>query len=887
MPRATLPTRPSSAPATRPSTSGRTHLVARQPPAGDDYTDSPRLAGRGRRPNREAEDKYFPHRRTRSPEQQREEAMALKRQINELSQELVQAHAATARLEQQNALQARQIETLLRDSDRGGAAVAGIQRHYERSLIVKRLRERIDDLLASVRERDDIISRLRRSHRNSVVLELETAKEEYFAELSRLNRALDRARAEPRDPLDAVCTPRVSSASRIDHSQPIHQPSSPPPKKQREAKKKARRLRSHMKKKVRPSPEPVKSVTEELLIIEDNDSQDSGNGAAAQHDALRLLYREAREIAINSVTSGFGASKAGGCPLPKEERVVYCRDNDTLPAVWDTHNSAPESADNTLAYSNDTTLHVSPHSNSTDQSGHRPGDAVDVGRSDSDGSKSPQSPGTLSLASRRAQYNSQTDLDLVAADMELSCFHKWMATDDAGTRRLCTPTEIHQPHSTPSGIQLDTATHASTGRGCAIRIQGQCPKANKVTSLCDESRRQPEDTHEGERGEKASARPGRVCRDRGERRPAKDRLQSVRDARQRALETPQEENQALNEASERIGRACSKYLTCRSAKQDLRTLREVQQLQAAEALEDARSLSQASVRIGRAYRDRILCREAKEQLHTMREARQRQLDDMQQINAQSLSQASARIGRAYRDRVACRSAKQLLDSEREARQSQLEAQQEDAQTRCQASARIARAYRNSVECRPAMEQLRLLRAEKQRWLEEERDFTQSCAQASARIGRAYRDSVKRRSTKEHIAQLSQERRRQQLNQKAHDDESEEKLQPESLTNLTLDPVVNNAAHPEPLSYWDSGRMRMHDTDGTRPPSRVGNDRRSDKEAEEPASAAAQASTPTEGASVGDAHTSQLARGEEAGEANDHRDDAYISDTEYEDDFADD
>lgn len=888
MPRATLPTRPSSAPATRPT--GRIHLVARHAASrssGDDYSERPRVVCRGRRPNRqalEADNKYFPNRRTRSPEQQREESMSLKRHINELSQELVLVQAANARLEQQNALQARQIETLLRDSDRGGAAVAGIQQHYERSLIVKRLRERIDDLLASLRERDDIITRLRRSHRNSVVLELETAKEEYFAELSRLNRALDRARAESKDPLDTVCTTgttRVSSVRRIDHSTPSQsiqqpvQPSSPPPKKKQREAKKPRRVRSNIKKRQRPSSEPLKSVTEELLIIEDNDSQDSGNGAAAQHDALRLLYREAREIAINSVTLGFGVADQN----PTEERMVYCRDHEKLTAaVWDTQNMAPDSAE-TLAYSNDTTnLHVSPHSNSTDQSRHRPGEADDEVHSHYDGSKSPQSPGALSIASRRAQYNSQTDLDVVVADMELNCYQKWMGNDDANTS-LCNQAEFSQSHSTP-GIQLDTTTRADTERSRGIRIKCQSPKGTRA-ALRDESRPRAEETNEAGRVEKASSRTGRAYRDRGECRPAKEHVPSKGNMRQRELKATREDASTVNEASERIVRACSKYLTCRSAKQDLRSMREERQQQAAEALQDAQSMSQASGRIARAYRNRILCRAAKEQLQAIRKDQQGQLDDMRQHKAQSLAHASARIGRIYRDHVACRSAKQLLHSKRRAQQSQPEAVQRYAQIRTQASARIGRAYRNSVKCRPAMDQLRVMHAEHQRQLEEESNFAQRYVQASARIGRAYRDSVKRRSAKEHCAKLRQESR-PNLNQKVLDEEFKEKMQPESLT---LEPVVKNVAHPQSQSDWNIPRSRTHDTDGTRPPSPVAHDRSVDKEAEEPASAAAQAST--KGASVGDEHASQLARGEEAGIANDHQDDGNNSDTEYEDDFADD
>lgn len=240
-----MPSRPSSAPSKRPR--GRSELAT------------------------------LSNRDSRSPEKSREELMLLKKQLNDMSLDLVQAQAANARLEQQNALLSRQVDTLLRQGGAETAAVAGIRRQHERSLVAKRLKEQLDGAKNGLRERDALIAELRRSHRHSVVLELEAAKEEYFDEVSRLKRAL------------AAASERSSEKKKT--------PIRPPPPRKRKAKR------------------PTTKRSDELLVVDDGDSQDSGSGAAVERDSLRALYDEARQAAIDGVAA---------CDFePCENRAVY------------------------------------------------------------------------------------------------------------------------------------------------------------------------------------------------------------------------------------------------------------------------------------------------------------------------------------------------------------------------------------------------------------------------------------------------------------------------------------------------------------------------------------------------------------------------------------
>lgn len=176
-----------------------------------------------------------------SSETRTAENLDLKRQLNGLAQELVNLQGANARLVQQNSLQSKQIESLL-----GGGETAAIRRHHERSLIVKRLREQLECLRSALRDRDETIADLRKSHRNTMLLELEAAKEEYYAEILRL---------------------RESKTT------------------------KRRKARSG-------------------FIADDDGSHESGCTAAPQQDALRLLYDEARTVAATSLATGFGVVKS-------------------------------------------------------------------------------------------------------------------------------------------------------------------------------------------------------------------------------------------------------------------------------------------------------------------------------------------------------------------------------------------------------------------------------------------------------------------------------------------------------------------------------------------------------------------------------------------------
>lgn len=183
-----------------------------------------------------------------SSETRTAENLDLKRQLNGLAQELVNLQGANARLAQQNSLQSKQIESLL-----GGGETVAIRRHHERSLIVKRLREQLECLRSALKDRDETIADLRKSHRNTMLLELEAAKEEYYAEILRL----------------------------------------------RESKTTKRR-----------------KAARSGFIADDDGSHESGCTAAPQQDALRLLYDEARTVASTSLATGFGVVKSSAV-VPK------------------------------------------------------------------------------------------------------------------------------------------------------------------------------------------------------------------------------------------------------------------------------------------------------------------------------------------------------------------------------------------------------------------------------------------------------------------------------------------------------------------------------------------------------------------------------------------
>lgn len=234
-----------------------------------------------------------------SEETWREEISLLKKETNRLSQELVRAHAANARLEQQNGLQARQIEKLL-----GGGQTSGIRRQHERSLIAKRLREQLDGLRASLRERENTIAQLRRSHQHTLILELEAAKEEYFNECARLRRALSAKR-------DAFGGSPVVVGQREEES----------PRRPQSAQLCRRGRTQPMKKKrIPPKKKAPKKREDVVVVFDDAGSEDSGTGVAAGHDALQLLYREARETAIDAIPVDSTSTNA---QTEEEERKVY------------------------------------------------------------------------------------------------------------------------------------------------------------------------------------------------------------------------------------------------------------------------------------------------------------------------------------------------------------------------------------------------------------------------------------------------------------------------------------------------------------------------------------------------------------------------------------
>ena len=73
-------------------------------------------------------------------------------------------------------------------------AVRTVRSQHERSMIVRRLREQLDRLREDLADRDDEVARLARSQRGTALLEVEAAKEEYYAEVLRLRRQLETAR---------------------------------------------------------------------------------------------------------------------------------------------------------------------------------------------------------------------------------------------------------------------------------------------------------------------------------------------------------------------------------------------------------------------------------------------------------------------------------------------------------------------------------------------------------------------------------------------------------------------------------------------------------------------------------------------------------------------
>ena len=231
----------------------------------------------------------------------------LKRRINDLTQQVVVAQAQATRADQQNSVLGRQVDALLKEASRRDArdaddkktcsassTVARIRKEHERSLIVKRLREQIDGLRTAVNERDDLIASLRRSQRNSVILELEMAKEEYFAETLRLKNELRRHDDKHR----SVRTALVDLLSDEDDNEPVR-PHPPPPREDDDDE--ISRKSPVEKKRRRRQKSPVRVVREK----------------APSQDALRLLYKEAREIAVNSAATGFGV------PSFDAKRVTY------------------------------------------------------------------------------------------------------------------------------------------------------------------------------------------------------------------------------------------------------------------------------------------------------------------------------------------------------------------------------------------------------------------------------------------------------------------------------------------------------------------------------------------------------------------------------------
>ena len=194
------PPRPASAPAARPR---RPQSAPANRPSAAPLERAPRRSHAHRR---RAPQPREPH---ASPERQRQEIGELKVKVNDLTSQLLSARARAARLDGQVVAQAKQIETLLASrgrADRGAASPEGARRapetvavrtvrsQHERSMIVRRLREQLDRLREDLADRDDEVARLARSQRGTALLEVEAAKEEYYAEVLRLRRQLETAR---------------------------------------------------------------------------------------------------------------------------------------------------------------------------------------------------------------------------------------------------------------------------------------------------------------------------------------------------------------------------------------------------------------------------------------------------------------------------------------------------------------------------------------------------------------------------------------------------------------------------------------------------------------------------------------------------------------------
>ncbi|KAJ1448582.1 hypothetical protein M885DRAFT_623302 [Pelagophyceae sp. CCMP2097] len=192
-----------------PRTAGSGIKALRPSSAPSSRRDELRPASREKRfaqrrpPQRANANDHSPERRVRPLG---DEVLQLKLRLNDMERRVVQAQADKARVEQDAAHKAKQIDALLRarrprgdgDDESDGAtahhgdttAVASVRRQHERSLIVRRLREQLDGVRADLADRDATVAALRSSQRGTALLEVEAAKEEYFAEVLRLRRLL-------------------------------------------------------------------------------------------------------------------------------------------------------------------------------------------------------------------------------------------------------------------------------------------------------------------------------------------------------------------------------------------------------------------------------------------------------------------------------------------------------------------------------------------------------------------------------------------------------------------------------------------------------------------------------------------------------------------------